>query len=219
MDFLVREGVYLDDVDAFEDSFMKLGKADVLRALKDVKISTDLLTEQQRQRAELEGLSPEEAMQLEGVLNDEEVDRVLEGKAAKKDTRRKALANLPVKTQLKLAIQGDHGYALEAVQSSNKVIAGLAIRNPQIREADVVKITKAKSTNEEVIRYICTNGDWTKSYQIKVNLLQHPKTPQSLVARWLPLMRDTELRGMAKSKQIPQNVAQLAKKVLASRAP
>ena len=124
---------------------------------------------------------------------------------------------LPIPIQIKLAMTGPHEKAIEALNSSNRVVAGSAIRNPKIKENDVVKISRSKSMHEDVIRYICNNGDWTKSYAVKYNLVQNPKTPPTLISRWLPLMRATDLRALAKSKQVPSAVSIMARRLMSAR--
>ena len=49
------------------------------------------------------------------------------------------------------------------------------------------------------------------------NLVQNPKTPPSLTSRWLPLLRTSDLKNLAKSKQVPSNVSLMAKRMLSTR--
>jgi len=77
----------------------------------------------------------------------------------------------------------------------------------------VMKIVRSKTLADDVIRYICNNGDWTKAYSVKLALVQHPKTPITLVMRWLPLLRQNDVRALAKSKNIPSAVQAHAKKI------
>jgi len=62
VDFLVREGVYLEDVDAFEDAFLRLGKAEQLSVLKNIKIQEEHLSERERQKAAELGMSADDFM-------------------------------------------------------------------------------------------------------------------------------------------------------------
>jgi hypothetical protein len=225
VDFLVREGVYLEDVDAFEDAFLRLGKADQLAVLKNIKVQEEHLSERERQKAAELGMSADEFMTSGAdVLTDEEREALLaeledddEGKKEAVDWTKTPFMKLPIPIQIKLAMTGPHEKALEALNSSNRVVAGSAIRNPKIKENDVVKVSRSKSIHEDVIRYICSNGDWTKSYSVKFNLVQNPKTPPSLISRWLPLLRQNDLRTLAKSKQIPSAVSIMAKRLMSSR--
>ena len=225
VDFLVREGVFLDDVPEFEDAFLKLGKADQLALLKNVKITDDHLSERERNKAAELGMSADEFISSgSDTLSDEEREAILDelsemdGEGREEtDWLKTPFMKLPIPIQIKMAMTGPHEKALEALNSPNRVVAGSAIRNPKIKENDVVKISRSKTMHEDVIRYICNNGDWTKSYTVKFNLVQNPKTPPSLMSRWLPLLRTSDLKTLAKSKQVPSNVALLAKRLMSTR--
>lgn len=224
IDFLVREGVFLDDVSEFEDAFLRLGKAEMLAVLKNVKVTDDHLSDREKQKAKELGMSADEFMTSgSDVLTDEEREALLDELADddenkdENDWSKMPFMKLPIPIQIKMAMTGPHEKAIEALNSPNRVVAGSAIRNPKIKENDVVKISRSRTMHEEVIRYICNNGDWTKSYTVKLNLVANPKTPPTLVSRWLVLIRTSDLKGLAKSKQIPSNVALLAKRMLNTR--
>jgi len=72
--------------------------------------------------------------------------------------------------------------------------------------------------NEEVIRLICSNKEWTRSYSIKVNLVNNAKTPLSEALRFMNHLRDKDLQSVARSKNIPAPVATSARKLLQKRA-
>ncbi len=225
VDFLVREGVYLDDIGEFEDAFLRLGKSDMLSVLKNIKVQDEHLSERERNKAAELGMSADEFISSGAdVLTEEEREALLaelhddDGDIREKaDWSKTPFMKLPIPIQIKLAMTGPHEKAIEALNSSNRVVAGSAIRNPKIKENDVVKVSRSKSMHEDVIRYICNNGDWTKSYAVKYNLVQNPKTPPTLISRWLPLMRATDLRALAKSKQVPSAVSIMARRLMNSR--
>ncbi len=227
VDFLVREGVFLDDVAEFEDAFLRLGKAEMLSVLKNVKVTDEHLSDRERQKAKELGMSADDFMTSgSDVLTDDEREALLdeladEGEEGKEDIAedwlRMPFMKLPIPIQIKMAMTGPHEKAIEALNSANRVVAGSAIRNPKIKENDVVKISRSKTMHEEVIRYICNNGDWTKSYAVKFNLVQNPKTPPTLVSRWLPLLRGSDLKSLSRSKQVPSQVQLMAKRLLSTR--
>jgi hypothetical protein len=226
IDFLVREGVFLDDVPEFEDAFLRLGKGEQLALLKNITITDDHLTDAERAKAAELGMSAEDFITSGAdLLTDEEREALLdelvddEDAAGREqiDVNKTPFMKLPIPIQIKMAMTGPHEKALEALNSPNRVVAGSAIRNPKIKENDVVKISRSKTMHEDVIRYICNNGDWTKSYTVKFNLVQNPKTPPSLTSRWLPLLRTSDLKNLAKSKQVPSNVSLMAKRMLSTR--
>jgi hypothetical protein len=224
IDFLVREGVYIEDVAEFEDAFLKLGKSEQLALLKNVKIGDEHLSDRERNKAAELGMSAEDFITSGAdVMSDEEREALLDeitdgdGEGESEDWSKTPFMKLPIPIQIKMAMTGPHEKAIEALNSPNRVVAGSAIRNPKIKENDVVKISRSRTMHEDVIRYICNNGDWTKSYSVKFNLIQNPKTPPSLVSRWLPLLRTSDLKSLSKSKQVPSNVALMAKRMMSTR--
>ena len=218
IDFLVREGIFLEDVPEFEDAFVRLGKSEMLQALKKVEIDDAVLTPEQQQMAAEVGVTPEDLLlgvHADVAALDEHAGIAEDG--SPKSGRRKLLSSYPIPIQIKLAMTGDHTAAIEAVSSSNRLVASAGIRNPRIKEPDIMKLVKSKSMHDDVVRYICNNGDWTKSYAVKHALVQNPKTPMSLVMRWLPLMRLNDLKALSRSKQIPGAVQAQAKKMMLVR--
>lgn len=217
IDFLVREGVFLEDLPEFEDSFVRLGKNEMLAALKKVKIREELFTKEEHAAAAAAGVAPEDIALQGHNLSQEEIDELLEEDLAEEGATRKRWTEMNKMEKMKAAMMGGLEFALEAIRSPNKAIATAGINNPKITEAEIPKIIRNKSLCDDVIRAICNAGDWTKSYEVKLNLIQHPKTPITLVMRWLPLMRQNDLKGLAKSKSIPSNVAMQAKRMLETR--
>jgi hypothetical protein len=220
VDFLVREGVFLADVPEFEDSFLRLGKQEMLDALKNVKVTREDLSASDQEKVDAGGLTPEAVLFGDDrELSDEDVDAVADGKDPKTSMTDVGgpLSSYKLPVQIKLAMTGNHVRAIEALMSPNRMVAGAGIRNPKVRENDIVKISRSRTMHEDVIRYICNNGDWTKSYSVKFNLIQNPKTPIPLVLRWLPLLRASDLKQLAKSKQVPSHVSIQAKRLMGTR--
>lgn len=218
IDFLVRQGVYLEGLSEFEDAFVRLGKKEMLDAVSKIEISESSLSEDDLLKAGELGVGAEEY--LLGVSDQvADVDDLLAEQDDNKaeDLHRGGLGTYPVPTQVKLALTGKRSYAVEGVHSTNRMVASAAIRNPRLTDSDVMKIVRSKTLYEDVVRYICGNGDWTKSYTVKYALVQNPKTPLTLVMRWMPLLRKTDLRNLSKSKQIPSAVQIQAKKMLRTR--
>jgi hypothetical protein len=54
-----------------------------------------------------------------------------------------------------------------------------------------------------VLRLIAQNRDFTRSYQVKLNLIGNPRTPFTYSSRLIAHLRDNDLRMMSKSKNVP----------------
>ena len=197
IDFLVREGVFLTDVPEFEESFLRLGKKEMLEALKDVELPAEVVDERD------DDLAAEQ---------DELIQAALEAGHDKK------WAEMTFAEKAAAALMGKRYFALLAIESPNRVLAKAGIQNERINENDVQKIVKKRSMHEEVIKEICRNGDWTKAYQVKLALVQHPKTPGRFVMQWINLLRPNDIKALAKSKQVPSNVSAQAKRIMQAKS-
>ncbi|MCB1281843.1 MAG: DUF3378 domain-containing protein [Salinibacterium sp.] len=100
------------------------------------------------------------------------------------------------------------------VRDSNPLVATSALKAPGISDAEIEKISGMRSVTDDVLRTIARNRSWTRAYTVKRNLAFNPRTPLSFVTQMLPHMRDAELRGLAKSKDVSGAVNKLAKQML-----
>jgi hypothetical protein len=113
-----------------------------------------------------------------------------------------------------IALKGNKEVRTLLLRDTNKVVAVAAIKNPRLTEQEVAAVASSKSTNEEVIRIVSNSREWTKSYGVKLALVQNPKTPLGVAMRFLPLLNHTDLKSIAKSKNLPSAIANQAKAML-----
>jgi hypothetical protein len=119
--------------------------------------------------------------------------------------------------KIRLATLGNAFCRQTLVRDSNRLVAMAAIRSPGITEQEVVRTAGNRAVSEDVIRYIANNKDYAKSYLIKMALIGNPKCPLALSLRFLPHLRPEDLKGLARSKNIPNALSVAAKKLAATR--
>ena len=124
------------------------------------------------------------------------------------------LASLSISGKIRRAMLGSAAERMLLVRDHNKLVASAAIRSPQVQEPEVVRISASRSTHDDVLRYISTNGEWLKNHQIKYNLVSNPRTPFAFSARLIMHMRDHELKNLEKSREVTAAVRQAAKQQL-----
>ena len=73
---------------------------------------------------------------------------------------------------------------------------------------------ESRNVSEEVPRIIATNKSWVQDHQIKLNLVNNPRTPFVFSSRLIAFLRENELKQLAKSKNVSAAVAQIAKQHL-----
>jgi hypothetical protein len=129
------------------------------------------------------------------------------------------LAQLTISQRIRRAMLGTAGERLILVRDSNRLVAQAAVKSPSIQENEVVRISASRNVSEDVLRIISLDREWTRSHQIKVNLVQNPRTPFAFAAKLLPHLREHELKALAKSKNVTGAVSTAARQQLSRRAP
>lgn len=139
---------------------------------------------------------------------DEELDE-------EQDLRKRAsLVGLSVAQKIRLCMIGSGYHRALLLRDPNRIVALAAIKSPLIKETEVVRVTQSRSVNDDVIRHIAQNRDWLKLYQVKVGLLNNPKTPLPTSMRLLPHLRLNDLRALTRSRNIPNALRQAATQLL-----
>jgi pentose-5-phosphate-3-epimerase len=90
------------------------------------------------------------------------------------------------------------------IRDINRLVQMSVIRSPKITETEVVMIASNRSVHEDVLRYISTQRDWMKNYEVRVGLVFNPKTPLFISMKQVPTLKERELSKLGKSKSIPK---------------
>ncbi|HIJ81451.1 MAG TPA: hypothetical protein HPP76_07075 [Desulfuromonadales bacterium] len=119
--------------------------------------------------------------------------------------------------KIKMALTGDKEWRSILVKDANKLVSGGVLKNPRITEGEVLKLIKAGIQNDEIMRLICANKEWIKSYQMRKALIENCRTPVQNALRYLGTMGEKDLAQFAKSKNITSVISSMAKRLLLSK--
>ncbi len=144
-----------------------------------------------------------------------------EGQDAEPEKKRKSAAgrirDLNVAQKVRLAMMGSATERGILIRDSNKLVARTVIRSPGVTDSEAMAYAKNRSLIEEVISFIAHNRKWTRHYGVKLNLIKNPKTPTATALRFLAHLRLSDLRGVAKSRDVPAPIAKAAKNMVKTR--
>jgi hypothetical protein len=112
------------------------------------------------------------------------------------------IAQMTITQRIRRAQVGTAGERLILVRDANKLVAEAAAKSPMLRENDACRIAASRAVSEDVLRIIAQNREFTRNYQTKVNLVTNPRTPFTFAARLIPHLRENDLRGLARSKNV-----------------
>jgi hypothetical protein len=205
MDFAVRTGMDFHGMEVFE-------------AAKDrIKAAPPDREESLRIRKVVEDSLPEEMLLEEddsGSSSSEDAAEVEE----RKKTLLQRLHTFTPAQKVVLATKGNKVVRSALIRDRNKIVATAAIKNPGVSESEVIGIAASRSICDDVIRIICNNREWTRSYAVKKALVENPKTPIAFSMRFLQALRKGDLKNLSRSKNISATVANAAKKLHQKRS-
>jgi len=122
-----------------------------------------------------------------------------------------------ISEKIKMALSGDKEWRSILIKDSNKLVSGSVIKNPRITDGEILTILKVGVQNDEIIRLICANKEWTKNYMIRKALIDCPKTPLPNSLRYLATLNEKDVASYAKSKNISSVLSTQAKRLLLAK--
>lgn len=193
-DFAVRSGVSLPDVPQMQAARVRLFGPEVVAAPP-----------------------PEEPPTAQAML--QECQEIADDKAPPLEEQKKVnltqrVLKMSISEKIKLATLGNKEARNILIRDSNKLVAVAVIRSPRITDGEVLSVANNRAANEEVLRIVYSNREWVKSYPIKLALVKNPKTPATVALKFLSTLRESEVKDLAKNKNVPSAIQMMAKKML-----
>jgi hypothetical protein len=192
-DFAVRSGVVLEDVPQMKEARVRIFGPEV--AAKPVD----------------RGPTAAEIMREYLELADEAAPPMEEGKRL---TLAQRVMKMTITEKIKLATVGNKEARGLLIRDTNKLVAVAVIRSPRITDGEVLRLASNRAAMDDVIRVIYSKREWVKVYAIKVALVKNPKTPLAISLRFLSTLRESEVKDLARDRNVPSNVQLAAKKMM-----
>jgi hypothetical protein len=210
VDLAVRNGVELTGISAWKEASAALLGELIPEPSEEPTPDDVLFKETQELSEKLSGTAPEEDTHLETPQGAEVVkDKFI--------PLYRRIAQMTVSQKVRRAIVGSREERMLLVRDANRVVATAAVRSPLMQETEVVLISRNRNISDEVLRVLATTPEWLKSYAVKKNLVENPKTPPTLAARLVQHLRESDLKQIAKSKNVTGAVQEAARRHLYRR--
>ncbi|NIP31460.1 MAG: hypothetical protein GTO02_18065, partial [Candidatus Dadabacteria bacterium] len=146
--------------------------------------------------------------ELEEELKNEEVE---DTNLVKKETILQKIAKLNMAEKLKTALLGNSEARSILIRDPNKLISNAVLRNPRITETEIVVISQSKIVSDEILRQISETRKWSKLYQVKLSLVNNPKTPPHISLNFLRHLREVDVKALMWNKNLPGVVTNSAR--------
>lgn len=209
IDLAARNGVTLTGIPAFKEATQAL-QNELIPEPSEEPTPDDLLFRETHELAEQIQGAPEEDTHIEDEEGNEQIkDKFL--------PLYKRIAEMTMSQKIRRAALGSRDELMMLVRDHNKVVASAAIRSPKMQESEVAMVARNRNISDEVLRIVGSTPEWLKSYSVKKNLVENPKTPVTIAQRLVQHLRENDLRSLAKSKNITGPVKDAARRHLDRR--
>jgi hypothetical protein len=211
LELAVRHKLELTGIPAYKEAAIAIGQ-ELIAEPSPEPTPDDVLFRETDLAAQQAAVDPtnEDTHRVDDATGDEVVEDRFQPLYAR-------LATMTISQRVRKAQLGTAAERLLLVRDSNRLVAAAAVKSPMIQENEIVRISASRNVSEDVLRVIAMDREWTRSHQIKLNLVQNPRTPFAFAAKLMPHLREHELKALAKSKNVAGAVVQAARQQLSRR--
>ena len=97
-----------------------------------------------------------------------------------------------------LAVKADRTERALLLQDSDPRVLLSLLRNPRLTIDEVARVTKSPHLTVPIVDVITKTAPWMASLDVRLGLVNNPKTPVAFALRILPTLPDQEVRAIAR---------------------
>ena len=131
------------------------------------------------------------------------------------------LPQMPLGQKITLARRGPSRVAGALVAEGHPQVMPIALENPFLTEAQVLKALAREKIHVAVIQAMANHRKWSQCYNVRLAIVRNSSTPISIVLGFLPLLTVSDLRVLAEPGIVAENLrkyllAEVRRRMLAS---
>lgn len=200
VDFAVRSGLNLTDVEIFKEARRRiLGIEEAEREPEKEETAEGLL--------ELHA----EDLAVEKEEEEEAEEKVSEEDEGKRETLTQKIMRMTVSEKIKMAYRGNKEVRTILMRDANKLVQEAVVQSPRITDGELIGLTNSRTVPDGILKLLLRNRDLMKNYQVKVNLVNNPKTPLPTAMRILPTLTKRDIKTIARSRNVAGALATQAR--------
>ncbi len=127
------------------------------------------------------------------------------------------ISMLNIGQKIKLAILGNREARTILVKDPNRIVSKAVLKNPRLTDSEVVLISQSKIVNEEILREVAESRKWARLYQVKLALVNNPKTPPHMSINLIRQLREFDLRNLRWNRNLPGVISNAVKQIMLER--
>jgi len=106
---------------------------------------------------------------------------------------------LPQMEKLLLAVKADRSERGVLLQDNDPRVLLSLLRNPRLTVDEVARLSRSSFLNYQIADVIMKASQWMSSLDVRLGLINNPKTPPAFALRILPTLPDSEVRNIARA--------------------
>ena len=128
--------------------------------------------------------------------------------------RLQQIQDMSVPEKITLATSGGREVRAILIRDSNKQVQEAVLNSPRITEAEIAAVANSRNVSDELLRKITFNREWMKNYQIRLGLVNNPKTPLPVGLKIIGTLMISDLKRLSKSKGVSNILVTSAQRAL-----
>lgn len=101
--------------------------------------------------------------------------------------------------KLLLAVKAERSERALLLQDNDPRVLLSLLRNPRVTVDEVARLAKSSFLNYQIADVIVKTGQWMGNLDVRLGLIQNPKTPPAFALRILPTLPESEIRAIARA--------------------
>ena len=127
------------------------------------------------------------------------------------------IARMTVAERVQTALKGNREERVILIRDANRIVASAVLESPKLTDTEVESIAVMKNVSEEVLRLVGTKREFAKSYTVIHSLVKNPRTPIGTSLTLLNRILTSDLRSLARNKNVPEVLRKTAQRQLQIR--
>jgi hypothetical protein len=199
-DFCVRNGLTLLDVPQLVAAHKRVHGIDpTAKAPEPLETAAALIQEYAKELGE--DRADEKAAAAAETAEDQ----------TKKQNITQRVMKMSVAEKIKLATLGNKEARTLLLRDSNKLVSMAAATSPRITDGEIHSLANSRTVNSDVLRYIYSNREFTRTYAIKFSLVKNPKVPLPTALKMMYTLQEKDIKELARDRNVPQTIQAQAK--------
>lgn len=115
--------------------------------------------------------------------------------------------------KVRTALFGNKDERAVLIRDNSKAVSMMVLKNPRLTEPEIENFALMRNLDSEILRQMGRTREFLKKYGVIYNLARNPKTPSPIALNLLKLLRESDLKNLARDRNIPEIVRRQAKRL------